>query len=179
MSFCPFVRFSSCQACLKTCNPLISMKQTKSINSIPYDNVGWMGFVKRTIWDPMVKRNETKTGSLMFIDWWPCMHWEHRPTPNVQRRTVCRFFFFFSSRPELISWNRRLAFLKIPVHIDSCIVGRYIFLVGWVLRKRSMMYIGLWNKYILKWESKCCWFFWWSKENSSCIQILNTQTGTI
>lgn len=138
--FCSFVRFSSCQACLEPCDPLISMKHTKSINWIPYDdNVGWMGFVKRTIRDPMVKRNETKTGSLMFIDWWPCMHWAHRPTPNVHRRTVCRFFFFFSSRPELISRNRRregknppnlVFFFKIPIHIVVSSSAIFCWLVG-------------------------------------------------
>lgn len=123
---------------------------------------------ERTIRSPMVKRNET--GSLVFIDWWPCMHWAHQSLSNrpLSRclSLLCFFFLFHSANVDLSRIRRqegrkkssesKFFFLKIPLHIV-----RYVLLVGWAFRKRSMeySYMGFWNDMYFEY----CWFFWCSK----------------
>lgn len=68
---------------------------TKTINWIP-DDMGRMTCLIKTY--PMLKWN--KTGFVVFIDWWPCMHCIGHTDYNVHRHTAC---LFFSSQPKLIS----------------------------------------------------------------------------
>lgn len=167
----------------KLCDPLISMKHTtdkkRRLNWIPYDvgmdvlHYGNNGQDRET-----ESENDSRcpwwneTGSLVFIDWWPCMHWG-TPTPRPSWRGCCcccsACCRFFSTQPELISLNiakRRGAeggkknpqnvffFFRIPIHIT---LGSSETELGCVHETSN----------IFKWN--CCWFLafkggtlrWW------------------
>lgn len=134
---------------VEPCNPLIFYEvHKKSINWIPYDRAtGTVGLYKatRTFFE-IPWRNEQKTGSLVFIDWWPCMHVWAISDSNVHRHSsVCRFFLLHSTEVDLSETPRGAGggrkspsspffFKNSYSHIVVSSVFRYIS--GWM---RSMM----------------------------------------